>query len=241
MDTIKLCKKVVSILANAGTKAKYIIGEACETFESKGIHIAQPNWETWRGGNFYTQIAEDNGWLIQRNKAFKQYRIVGPDNMSYVSILWQDKFESFLDKIIEIGNVQGISKYQQTMSIYQIVVDDCAPIKESCKNISFDEAENKFPNTKNISAGFFTVHPCDPRALTPVENYFMNLNLNKEDEFIVLLGKMGARSIHRTLFDGNAKAFGLDAGGEIKRITITAGSTLGKEVQSFTGPVRFFV
>ena len=241
MNNIELCKRVVSILANSGDMGKYIIGEVCETLENDNIHIAQPNWNTMRGKLNYTQIAEEKGWLIQRNKIFKQYRLVGPDNKSYVSILQKDKFVIFLEKIIQIGNEQNIGKSKPTMTIYQVIVDEHTPIKENCKSITLNELDIKFPNTKNRSAGYYTIHPCDPKSLTPIEEYYTNIALDQDDERIVLLGKIGAKSVHIQRIDISNKNNKFNANIDMpKTVKVEVGNSIFSSLQeSFNLFVEF--
>ena len=56
-------------------------------------------------------------------------------------------------------------------------------------------AEVIFPSSKNLSIGTYTLHPCDGKRLTRVESYHNSLALEKDDELIVILGKLGAKSV----------------------------------------------
>lgn len=69
---------------------------------------------------------------------------------------------------------------------------------EQFKNLeilSMEEAQEKYPKTLNLSIGTYTQHPRNNQMLTPLEHYHYNLALEKDNELIVLLGKMGARTI----------------------------------------------
>ena len=59
--------------------------------------------------------------------------------------------------------------------------------------ISLEKAKELYPETRNLSIGTYTLHPRSRFCLTRVEHYHKNLALEKDDELIVLLGRMGAR------------------------------------------------
>jgi hypothetical protein len=236
---IDLCGQAVSVLANAGNvgSAKLLVSAA---ISSCGFTVHQPGWPTKRGESFWRPLAEDNGWLIQQHKATKHIRLVSPESDNskcLASIMLEDKVSGFLSALVEAGKRQGFHEPEMAMPLYQVVTDGSASTKSGCIRLEFAEAGVKFPATKELSAGFYTVHPCNPAALAPVENYFTNLALEKEDEFIVLLGKMGAKSVHGLRCDGKSTSFGLDGGGSahggVKDFTVTAGLSVGRELKNF--------
>lgn len=59
-------------------------------------------------------------------------------------------------------------------------------------------ALSRYPNTSNLTVGTYTLHPCDSQRLTRLDHYHRNLALEKDDELIVILGKMGAVEITKT-------------------------------------------
>lgn len=66
---------------------------------------------------------------------------------------------------------------------------------ENIEVLSLEQAIKKYPNTYNLSVGTYTLHPYDGRRLSKLENYHKNLALEKDDELITLLGKMGAKTV----------------------------------------------
>lgn len=66
---------------------------------------------------------------------------------------------------------------------------------EKIEVISLDQARTKYPKTRNLSIGTYTLHPRDSQRLTRLDYYHKNLALEKDDELIVLLGRMGAKSL----------------------------------------------
>ncbi|WP_010253003.1 hypothetical protein [Treponema primitia] len=197
MDVGELSKQVVDVLSDV-LNPEIIITSA---IEKANIGIIQPPWKKVTKpdeSSFWSIVARSKNWFIEQNTVFKQYRLVGdPNRKVYASILKRDKLEIFLQNIINIGSTQKI-KEAPSMSIFQIVVDENITVRNDCAKMNYDYALEKYPNTKNLTAGFYTTHPADPKALTPIENYFGNLALNKEDECVVLIGKMGAKSVHIT-------------------------------------------
>jgi hypothetical protein len=81
------------------------------------------------------------------------------------------------------------------MVVYYLYTDKTI-FKRDCKNLSFPEARLRFSQTENLTPGFWTIHPLNESILVALRGYFGNLALDKENECILLLGKMGAKSIH---------------------------------------------
>jgi hypothetical protein len=90
------------------------------------------------------------------------------------------------------------------MTVYYLYTGNEFIDKRDCKNISFPEAKLRFPRTDNLAPGFWTIHPLDKAALVPLQGYFSNLALDKENECILLLGKMGAKNVHIKKIDKNS-------------------------------------
>lgn len=63
--------------------------------------------------------------------------------------------------------------------------------------ISLEEAKQKYSRTTNLAIGTYTIHPRDSLRLTRLEYFHKNLAMEKDDELIVLLGRMGAKSLDR--------------------------------------------
>ena len=75
------------------------------------------------------------------------------------------------------------------------IVNDIRTHLEELEVISLDFAQKKYPRTDNLSVGTYALHPYDSARLTRLESYHTNLAMEKDDELIVLLGKMGAKTI----------------------------------------------
>lgn len=66
---------------------------------------------------------------------------------------------------------------------------------EQVQVISLDLARSQYPNSSNLALGTYTLHPRDTERLTRLEHYHKNLALEKDDELIILLGRMGAKTL----------------------------------------------
>lgn len=75
------------------------------------------------------------------------------------------------------------------------ILQDITSQMESVEIISLEAARDKYPRTRNLSIGTYTQHPRDSLRLTRLEHYHKNLALEKDDELIVLIGRMGAKSL----------------------------------------------
>lgn len=63
------------------------------------------------------------------------------------------------------------------------------------KFLSLEDAKAKYPKTDNLTIGTYTTHPKSSKKLVKLESFHKNLALEKDDELIVLLGRMGAKKI----------------------------------------------
>jgi len=80
----------------------------------------------------------------------------------------------------------------------RILLDFLQDIQDQVQKVeylSLEIARDKYPNTRNLSIGTYTLHPRDKCRLTRIEDYHKNLALEKDDELIVLLGRMGDQSV----------------------------------------------
>jgi hypothetical protein len=71
--------------------------------------------------------------------------------------------------------------------------------------ITLETARSKYPKTNNLSVGTYTLHPYNSQKLTRLEHFYKNLALEKDDELIVLLGRMGAKSVRIMEIDTQQK------------------------------------
>lgn len=90
--------------------------------------------------------------------------------------------------------------------------------KDGCEQLSLDEAGKIFPETMNLCEGIYAKHPCNPYALFPLLDFHASRAMNKYMECIVLLGKMGAKSVHVSRMDGEKSGGGGGMGGSFKGI-----------------------
>lgn len=67
---------------------------------------------------------------------------------------------------------------------------------KSIKILTINEANRKYPNSKNTSVGTYTLHPRDSKGIVPIESFHSTVALEKDDECVLLLGQMGAKSIN---------------------------------------------
>lgn len=86
--------------------------------------------------------------------------------------------------------------------------------------ISLEEARQKYPNTINLFMGTYTLHPCDYKRLARLEYYHKNLALEKDDELVVLVGRMGAKSL--TVVENNNKNKSFSAQGNAAATVVEA-------------------
>ena len=138
---INMCQQAVSILANLGSSAETIIRQAVNACESS---IYEGGFKARKADNrpAWITLAEDNGWIIEKNKIFGQIRLLSPTLKREVSINFNYKIQQFLYNLIRIG-----------------------------------------------------------REEININDYFSNMALDKDGEFIVLVGRMGAKHIYSISLD----------------------------------------
>lgn len=90
------------------------------------------------------------------------------------------------------------------MTVYYLYTGKDFIVKRDCKNLSFPEAKLRFPQTESLVSGFWTTHSLNKNSLVPLPGYFGNIALDKENECISLLGKMGAKNVHIKKTDKNS-------------------------------------
>ncbi len=125
------------------------------------------------------------------------------------AVLMVSPFRSRKDIEKMLKEIDG--KYSSAVdNIIQETVDtlliDIAEQLNKAEVINLDTARAKYPKTNNLSVGTYTLHPYDSQKLTRLEHFHKNLALEKDDELIVLLGKMGAKSVRIIETDTQKKA-----------------------------------
>ncbi len=213
MNIPDLSKKAVGILVKA-EKPEYIVNKAIVTTEKEmNTTIVIPKWDkkTDPDKNVFWSIVyretmdQDHDWWIEHNNMFGQYRLVGyPHQHLYFSIKEEAKLQTVLTYIVIFGN---------TKSFYQVVCGDTFDKIDCCEVLDIATAGKFFPETLNLAEGVYAKHPCNPYALVPVANFFANLATTKDCECIVLLGRMGAKSVHVSRTEGEAINVGVGGKG----------------------------
>ncbi len=75
------------------------------------------------------------------------------------------------------------------------LVTEFEAYSEQVEIVSLEVARSKYSKSSNLSLGTYTLHPRDTERLTRLEHYHKNLALEKDDELIILLGRMGAKTL----------------------------------------------
>lgn len=79
--------------------------------------------------------------------------------------------------------------------IFLSFIEEVTEKMKQVEIFSLKQAKVTFPKTRNLSIGTYTLHPRDSQMLTRLEYFHKNLAMEKDDELIVLLGRMGAKSL----------------------------------------------
>ncbi|PSB04658.1 hypothetical protein [Merismopedia glauca] len=95
---------------------------------------------------------------------------------------------------------------------------------EDVEVLPLEVAKEKYPSSHNLSTGTYTLHPRDGSRLTRLEYYHRNLAQEKDDELIVLLGKMGAKSLK--ILESDIQDNSISARLQIDAIAIDANSSM---------------
>ena len=227
-----LSKKAVRVLVRH-EEPEYIVNKAiARTRSEMGVWIITPPWGNGtdpKYKKFWSMIYrgtkdKDHDWWIEQNKMWGQYRLVGSPNQSiYFSIHDESKLQTVLAYIVIFGN---------TKPFYQVVANSTDTPKEGCEVLSLDEAGKLFPETMNLVEGVYAKHPYNPYVLFPLLDFHANCAMNKYMECIVLLGKMGAKSVHVSRLDGEKSGGGGGIGASFKGINAAINSALASGMKS---------
>lgn len=228
----QLSKMAVDLLARAGNP-EYILSSAIDKSEKDlDQTITQPPWSksTAPENNKFWRIIyrktfdKDHDWWLEQNTWFGQYRLVGRANQRiYFTIRDESKLRMVLSNIIAFGKQQDSSR-----RFIQVVTDKNTAVHDECKKLTLERARKIFPETVGLSANVYAIHPCNPYALIPLERFFATLALDKANECVVLLGKMGAKSVRITRLASET------ASGEasVKTHTLSVGGSAVRELRS---------
>lgn len=110
------------------------------------------------------------------------------------------------------------------------ILEDILEQLDKPEVINLDIAKARYPKTNNLSVGTYTLHPYDSQKLTRIEHFHRNLALEKDDELIVLLGKMGAKSVRIIETDAQKKV----GGGNLKTDVFSLDAQIGVNLSGST-------
>jgi hypothetical protein len=120
------------------------------------------------------------------------------------------------------------------LAIRKTIVDllqDITSQLERVEIISLEVARDKYPRTRNLSIGTYTLHPRDSLRLTRLEHYHKNLALEKDDELIVLLGRMGAKSLRIMEIDTEQQSGSIKMGVDTVSVDVKGDTNLSSKVE----------
>ncbi|MEG4011159.1 MULTISPECIES: hypothetical protein [unclassified Microcoleus] len=111
------------------------------------------------------------------------------------------------------------------------ILPNIASQMEKVEIISLEMARTKYPRSRNLSIGTYTQHPRDGLRLTRLEHYHKNLALEKDDELIVLLGRMGAKSLRIMEIDNEQKSGSINTGVDTVFVDAQGGANLSSKFE----------
>ena len=227
-----LSKKAVSILARH-EKPQYIVNKAIDaTRKEMGVWIITPPWGNGtdpKYKKFWSMVYrdakdEDHDWWLEQNKMWGQYRLVGNPNQSiYFSIRDEPKLRTVLAYVVAFGD---------TKPFYQVIDGDNCVLENYCDMLPLSEARKMFPETMQLAEGIYAKHPCNQYALVPVADYHASLAMDKAIECVVLLGRMGAKSVHVLRTDGEKVDAGVGMGVSVNGINAAVNAALVNGMKS---------
>jgi hypothetical protein len=131
--------------------------------------------------------------------------------------------------LFTLSSIQDYASVDDKL-VYEIIMKQTLStfIPEILKEIEIVEvmpieiAQKAFPKTQGLSIGTYTLHPCGDKRLTRLEHYHKNLAMEKDDELIKFLGKMGAKTVkivesgsRQTTTSGKVTVNSIAADGEV--------------------------
>lgn len=232
LDVPDLSKKAVSILVRH-ENPEYIVNKAIDaTRKELDAWVVTPPWgksTAPENNKFWDMVyretrGADHDWWVEQNKVFGQYRLVGsPNQRVYFSINNEQKLRTVLVYIVMLGDVKPF---------YRVVDgDDCTP-ENYCAILPLSEARKMFPESMKIVAGIYAKHPSNQYALVPVADYYASLAMDKAIECVVLLGRMGAKSVHVLRTDGEKLDVGVGMGVSVNGINAAVNAALVNGMKS---------
>jgi len=190
----ELAKSAIDVLARS-ENPENVVSMAIETARESGYWIVEPPWgvgtkpedkKCW-SMIYRKNIDETHDWYLEENKLFGQSRLVNnATGKEYFSINDDKKLRFVLSQIVIRGNPK----------LYYWVTDRKDESKVFCETLSLARAKSMFPETTvEIVEGVYAKHPNNSYAIVPLMNFHECLAMDKTMECIVLLGRMGAKSV----------------------------------------------
>ena len=105
--------------------------------------------------------------------------------------------------LIRLKNDQVIEKLNKQLQKCKTTFSNLIEYVNHIDSISLEDAQNRFPKSRHLSVGFYTIHPIDQKALCPLDNYYGRLSMDKDAELLELLGKMGAKKVYIEIEETN--------------------------------------
>lgn len=133
-----------------------------------------------------------------RNPTFSEKTVKAIDRFNQLnpmSILLYRGLNAIKDE--DFNNCQQRALFKILNELSVSIVRDIYENSKKVETISLERARETYPETRSLSIGTYTLHPRNSKMLTPLENFHKNLAMQKDHELIVLLGKMGAKSLRR--------------------------------------------
>lgn len=187
------------------------------------------------------EIIEKTRQIFTKKKE-EIYKPISKPNSNVIDFILN--FSLPTDKIVEAGVVAGavaidslISKKENQEEFAKLVIrmtlekflPNINSLMEKVEIISLDMARQKYPRSRNLSIGTYTLHPRDGLRLTRLEHYHKNLALEKDDELIVLLGRMGAKSLKIMEIDNAQKSGTINTGVDTVLVNANGGVNFSSE------------
>ena len=92
--------------------------------------------------------------------------------------------------------------------------------------------QDSFRGYMTLEEGVYAKHPCNQYALVPLQDFHASLAMDKTIECIVLLGRMGAKSVHVSRTDGEKLDAALRQEVSVKGINAAVNAALIKGMNS---------
>lgn len=103
---------------------------------------------------------------------------------------------------------------------------------EDIEFLSLSDAKQRYKKTPNITIGSYTLHPRDSSILTRLANFHKNLAMDKDDELVMLLGRMGAKKVEIINSSENRQTIDADVEASAPRtVNCSAGVSLTSETE----------